>query len=418
MASDLMNMGATGKYYKVQQNGKAQKGLSVGDRVVTDGGTYQILAVNPDGSYKSALYDENMTTRNYRDDYENGYNSNNSPLSGIGSVSDSTKEKYDSVRGRDYMDDDRVSSAQERYDEIEGDRPSAYDSAYRDRIEAILSEYENRDPFTYNLSEDMLYQQYKDQYQALGQLAMADTVGQAAALTGGYGNSYAANAGSQAYQSYLRQLNEMVPSLYSMALNKYNMEGEDMLNQLGTYQSLDDSDYNRWLNDYNAWLNERNNAYGMLTDEINRAQSDYYNDLSQMNNIIGMEREDYWNDVAQDNTEWEQRFSEEQFDWQKAVDERDYNLSVAKASRSGSGSSGGSSSKGKSVTADMIDEAVMTYEESGDEGLNALLYKWAISGYSDDSLQSTADYIAETVPRVTTTRKTGVTTTRKKGVVR
>ena len=315
------------------------------------------------------------------------------------------------------MDNDRVSSAQDRYDEIASDRPSDYDSEYRDRIEAILEEYENRDPFTYNLSEDMLYQQYKDQYQALGQLAMADTIGQASGLTGGYGNTYATNAGSQAYQSYLRQLNEMVPSLYSMALNKYNMEGEDMLNQLGTYQSLDESDYNRWLNDYNSWLTERNNAYGVLTDEMNRAQSDYYNKLTQMGNIIGMEREDYWNNVAQGNTEWEQQITEDELEWKKATDARDYNYKVANASKSSSGSSG-SSSKGKTVTADMIDEAVMAYKESGDDGLNSLLGKWEISGYSEDSLQATAYYVMDTVPQVTTTRKSGVTTTRKNGVVK
>lgn len=394
MASDLMNVGATGKYYKVQSNGKAQAGLSVGDRVVTNSGTYQILDVNADGSYKSALYDENMTTKNYTGKYANA---NNGPLSGIGSISDPTKNKYDDLYDDDYMDNDRVESAQDRYDKISANRPSDYDSEYRDKIDAILNEYENRDPFTYNLSEDMLYQQYKDQYQALGQLAMADTIGQASGLTGGYGNTYATNAGSQAYQSYLRQLNEMVPSLYSMALSKYNMEGEDMLNRLGTYQSLDESDYNRWMNDYNAWLNERNNAYGILTDEINRAQGDYYNKLNQMNNIIGMEREDYWNNIGQQNTEWEQNFSKDQFDWQKETDKRDYEYKVANASRSSSGGIGGSKSKGKTVTSDMIDEAMAVYKEKGEGALGKLLDKWTISGYADSSIADTFNYVKANV---------------------
>lgn len=402
MASDLMNSSGSGKYYKVQSNGKAQPGLSFGDRVVTDGGTYQILGVNSDGSYKSALYDANLTTKNYSGKYENA---NNGPLSGIGSISDSTKNKYDDLYDDDYMDNDRVSSAQDRYDEIASSRPSDYDSEYRDRIEAILEEYENRDPFTYNLSEDMLYQQYKDQYQALGQLAMADTIGQASGLTGGYGNTYATNAGSQAYQSYLRQLNEMVPSLYSMALNKYNMEGEDMLNQLGTYQSLDESDYNRWLNDYNAWLTERNNAYGVLTDEMNRAQSDYYNKLSQMGDIIGMEREDYWNNVAQGNTEWEQQFNQDQFDWQKATDARDYNYKVANASKS----SKSSSSKSKSLTDDMWDEAYYEYVENGADAIGQLFSKWEGLGYSEADMNNVWDWLKQYAPaKVNVTRKTGV----------
>lgn len=402
MASDLMNVGATGKYYKVQSNGKAQSGLSVGDRVVTDSGTYQILGINSDGSYKSALYDADITTKNYSGKYQNA---NNGPLSGIGSISDSTKNKYDDLYDDNYMDNDRVSSAQDRYDEIVSNRPSDYDSEYRDRIEAILEEYENRDPFTYNLSEDMLYQQYKDQYQALGQLAMADTIGQASGLTGGYGNTYATNAGSQSYQSYLRQLNELVPSLYSMALNKYNMEGEDMLNQLGTYQSLDESDYNRWLNDYNAWLTERNNAYGVLTDEMNRAQSDYYNKLTQMGNIIGMEREDYWNNVAQGNTEWEQQFSQDQFDWQKATDARDYNYKVANASKN----SKSSSSKSKSLTDDMWDEAYYEYVENGPDAIGQLFSKWDGLGYSEADMDNVWSWLKQYAPaKVNVTRKKGV----------
>lgn len=402
MASDLMNSSGSGKYYKVQSNGKAQPGLSFGDRVVTDGGTYQILGVNSDGSYKSALYDANLTTKNYSGKYENA---NNGPLSGIGSISDSTKNKYDDLYDDDYMDNDRVSSAQDRYDEIASSRPSDYDSEYRDRIEAILEEYENRDPFTYNLSEDMLYQQYKDQYQALGQLAMADTIGQASGLTGGYGNTYATNAGSQAYQSYLRQLNEMVPSLYSMALNKYNMEGEDMLNQLGTYQSLDESDYNRWLNDYNSWLTERNNAYGVLTDEMNRAQSDYYNKLTQMGNIIGMEREDYWNNVAQDNTEWEQQITEDELEWKKATDARDYNYKVANASKS----SKSSSSKSKSLTDDMWDEAYYEYVENGADAIGQLFSKWEGLGYSEADMDNVGNWLIQYAPaKVNVTTKNGV----------
>lgn len=60
---------ATGKTYRVQANGSAPQGLSVGDRVVTGGGTYAILAVNPDGTYKSKKVDPNQTTNNYKGDY-------------------------------------------------------------------------------------------------------------------------------------------------------------------------------------------------------------------------------------------------------------------------------------------------------------------------------------------------------------
>ena len=60
----------------------------------------------------------------------------------------------------------------------------------------------NRKEFSYDLNGDMLYQQMKDQYQVLGKTAMQDTMGEAAALTGGYGNTYAQSVGQQTYDEY------------------------------------------------------------------------------------------------------------------------------------------------------------------------------------------------------------------------
>ena len=57
------------KYYRVGPNGKAPTGLSVGDCVVTGGGTYRIDAVHTDGSYVSSLVDKHLTTETYQGDY-------------------------------------------------------------------------------------------------------------------------------------------------------------------------------------------------------------------------------------------------------------------------------------------------------------------------------------------------------------
>ena len=46
---------SSGKTVQVNPDGKAPAGLSVGDKVVTAGGTYKITGVNSDGSYKSEL---------------------------------------------------------------------------------------------------------------------------------------------------------------------------------------------------------------------------------------------------------------------------------------------------------------------------------------------------------------------------
>lgn len=59
----------SGKIYQVQANGRAPQGLGVGDQVVTGGGTYSILSVNPDGTYKSKLVNADQTTQNYTGSY-------------------------------------------------------------------------------------------------------------------------------------------------------------------------------------------------------------------------------------------------------------------------------------------------------------------------------------------------------------
>ncbi len=55
--------------YKVNSDGKAPSGLSLGDVVVTGGGTYKIIGFKNDGAYQSALIDPNITTYNYTGAY-------------------------------------------------------------------------------------------------------------------------------------------------------------------------------------------------------------------------------------------------------------------------------------------------------------------------------------------------------------
>lgn len=91
-------------------------------------------------------------------------------------------------------------------------------------------------------------------------MAMMDTIGQATALTGGYDNSYANSVGQQAYQGYLGQLNDVVPQLYSMALDQYMNEGDQMRNQLNLMIQRDELDYGR----YKDQMAEQDDAYNKL----------------------------------------------------------------------------------------------------------------------------------------------------------
>ena len=101
------------------------------------------------------------------------------------------------------------------------------------QIADIYDKIVNRKPFSFDLDNDALYRQYADEYRRVGQLAMEDTMGQAAALTGGYGSTYAQNVGQQAYDGYLDRLNDIVPDIYAQRRSEYDAEGDELTNQYG-----------------------------------------------------------------------------------------------------------------------------------------------------------------------------------------
>ena len=100
-------------------------------------------------------------------------------------------------------------------------------------VEQLYSAITQRPAFSYAPASDPLYRGYADRYVQGGRLAMRDTVGQSAALTGGYASSYAQSAGQQRYDEYLRQLGEVLPELYGQAWERYRAEGEDLRDQYG-----------------------------------------------------------------------------------------------------------------------------------------------------------------------------------------
>lgn len=147
-----------------------------------------------------------------------------------------------------------------------------YGNTYDQQINDIYNQIVNRDKFQYDINSDMLYQQYAEQYANKGKLAMKDTMGQAAALTGGYGNSYAQSVGQQQYDAYLQQLNDVVPELYGMAYDQYEAENEQLMNQYAMLGDMRDDEYGRYQDALNAYWQNVN----YLTDRANDAYNQGY----------------------------------------------------------------------------------------------------------------------------------------------
>ena len=84
-----------------------------------------------------------------------------------------------------YTPSDTVKQAEALLQEQLAQKPGAYTSAWQTQLNDTLQKILNREKFSYDLNGDALYQRYKDQYTTQGKLAMMDTMGQAAAMTGG-----------------------------------------------------------------------------------------------------------------------------------------------------------------------------------------------------------------------------------------
>ena len=219
---------------------------------------------------------------------------------------------------------------------------------YGKGMDEALQKVLNRDKFQYDINGDALYQQYKDRYIQQGKQAMMDTVGQAAALTGGYGNSYAQNAGQQAYQGYLQGLNDKVPELYRLALDRYNQEGTDLLNKYGLLSDQYDKEYSRYREDVSDWQAQRDYLANLFNSERN---FDYTGFRDQVADDQWQKNFDYtrFRDQVADE-QWQKNFDEamRQFNENLAEKKRQYNAKLASKSSSG-GRSGGGALKNKAA---------------------------------------------------------------------
>ena len=234
----------------------------------------------------------------------------------------------------DYKPSDTVTQAEALLQQQMASKPGDYQSTWEGQLNDKINQILNREKFTYDLNGDAIYQQYADQYAQKGKMAMMDTMGQAQAMTGGYGNSYAQSAGQQAYQGYLQQLNEVVPELYGMALNQYNQEGQELYDQAAIMAQQEDQDYGRYrdqLSDYYAELDR-------LTDDARyQAETDYGRWSDDRNFSYQTDRD------ALADQQWQKEFDEaqRQYDEQMALTREQWDWEQAQAMTGGKGGAGG-----------------------------------------------------------------------------
>lgn len=308
-----------------------------------------------------------------------------------------------------YQRSDRVNEYYEKTRKLERNKPDEFESKYEGQISDILDNILNRPKFSYtaeDMTNDDLYKMYRDQYLRQGNLAMRDTMGNAASLTGGYGNTYASAAGQQAYDNYVSMLNDKALDFYDRAYQRYNDEGQNLYNQMNVVTGLDNTDYQRHR------------------DTV----SDYYNDLNyyngRYNQEYGYDYGQYQDRVAADQWAQEFAFQKQQAAQEQANWEAEMALRQAAAARSGGGR-GRSSSKKKSGSSrntntigwqEAHDIYISALNEKGqktaDEIMNSLEKDGLVDMYKDQrQMEALGPDAAEKVKKVLST---GLTTNSNK----
>lgn len=189
-----------------------------------------------------------------------------------------------------YTPSDEVTAAQAYRDSVAALEPGAYQSRFEERLQALYDRIAGREAFDYEPEEDEAYQRYARLYAARGAAAMEDTLGKAAALTGGYGSSYAQSAGQQAYNGYLQELAALVPELRQAALAEYQQEGKALQEQYSLLHAQEKADYDRWQDERADWQKLLAAAQAEYEDAGSRDQKLYQTMLGYFSDKAEQER--------------------------------------------------------------------------------------------------------------------------------
>ena len=271
----------------------------------------------------------------------------NSPYSGIGGVSENTANNLGNYQ-QGYKPNEAVTAAQQNLQQIQAQKPQGYTSKYSAQLDNIMQQIQNPGQFKYEFNGDNLFKNYADLYTQKGKQASMNAMGQAAALTGGYGNSYAQQVGNQAYQQYLLSLYDKGMDLRDRAYGQYQDQLGNQKDIYNMLQGADESDYGRYRDTVSDYYKDEGNAYNRMADERDYDYTQYKDALDYYTGLAQIENADYRNEQERQEAirQYEQNFAEnvrqadidnayrsDYFKWQQDTDQRDFDRDVLESDR-------------------------------------------------------------------------------------
>lgn len=216
----------------------------------------QLAKMNPDAG---------ISILNYKRDYANAATDDERALANSGA--NNIRSTYGNYTGgvdgsKFYVD---TPTPMSYYKE---DFQNPYEDAYNKALNAVMSQQS----WSYDPENDMAYQAAKKQYLREADRATQNTMGQAAAMTGGIPSTAAVNAASQAGDYYRTQLSDQLGSYMDRSYQRYvDAIGNDF-DRLSAIRSMSNDARDQYDTDRNFGYNQWTDDLGYRTD---REQTEY-----------------------------------------------------------------------------------------------------------------------------------------------
>lgn len=205
----------------------------------------------------------------------------------------------------------RKNKAEQEEQEWNANRPADYVSQNKEAMDALTGQIGSG----YDGSElAKAYQQYRDQTADTAAAAADNTRANAAALSGGYGNSWADSLAAQGQGAATANVDAALTALRSRALSEYKNRQSGLveaLSGMGNTEALDRSAYGSNLSN---WYNRQNflsNQSAQARNENDNYWNNLWNGIRTVGNVAKSAYDGYMGYTQQ---QWENEFAEKQFE--------------------------------------------------------------------------------------------------------
>lgn len=205
----------------------------------------------------------------------------------------------------------RKNKAEQEEQEWNANRPADYVSQNKEAMDALTGEIGSG----YDGSElAKAYQQYRGQTADAAAAAADNTRANAAALSSGYGNSWADSLAAQGQGAATANVDAALTALRSRALNEYQNRQSGLveaLSGMGNTEALDRSAYGSNLSNWYDRQNFLSNQSAQARNENDNYWNNLWNGIRTVGNVAKSAYDGYMGYTQQ---QWENEFAEKQFE--------------------------------------------------------------------------------------------------------